>query len=266
MNIDAIHDWLREYSGLDTATIGEDTLREVIRDRISILGCGSLKGYIAHLSSSAKERLVFVERVMVPETWFFRERSSLEWIAEHSANTFLKRPGQDVFRVLSLPCMTGEETYSMAMALKDAGFPNDRLRVEGVDLGRENIKRARAGEYGITSFRGRNLGFQEQHLIKVNEELWRVPDTLRSVVHFEQASPLAPSFASARAPYDVIFCRNLLVYFDRETQIQTLEVLIRLLKPGGLVAAGAAEHELLEGKGFRSVNLELPFVMGKRAH
>ena len=64
----------------------------------------------------------------------------------------------------------------------------------------------------------------------------------------------------------MIFCRNLLVYFDRETQIQTLEVLIRLLKPGGLVAAGAAEHELLEGKGFRSVNLELPFVMGKRAH
>lgn len=266
MNIDAIHDWLREYSGLDTATIGEDTLREVIRDRISILGCGSLKGYVAHLSSSAKERLIFVERVMVPETWFFRERTSLEWIAEHSAHTFLKRPGQQVFRVLSLPCMTGEETYSIAMALKDAGFANDRLRVEGVDLGRENIKRARAGEYGITSFRGRNLEFQERHLIKVNEELWRVPDTLRSVVHFEQASPLAPSFASARAPYDVIFCRNLLVYFDRETQLQTLEVLIRLLKPGGLVAAGAAEHELLEGKGFRSVNLELPFVMGKRAH
>jgi chemotaxis protein methyltransferase WspC len=147
------------------------------------------------------------------------------------------------------------------MALLDAGLPSTQFQVEGIDLGRENIKRARAGEYGNSSFRGRHLGFRERHLIMVNEEVWQVPESLRGLVKFEQASPLAPGFAPMRAPYDIIFCRNLFLYFDRETQIRTLEVLVKLLKPEGIVSAGAAEHELLEGLSFRPVSLELPFVL-----
>lgn len=264
MNLEAIHEWLIEYTGLDSASIGEVPLQEAVRDRISILGCESLKGYLAHLRSSAQERLVLVERVVVPETWFYRERDVLEWLASHANQVWAKRhPGQ-VFRVLCVPCWTGEESYSVAISLIDSGWPRNQLQVDGIDLGRENIRRARTGEYKITSFRGREFGFRERHLIEVNPELWQVPDSIRALVRFEQASLLAPGFAQMRAPYDAIFCRNLLMYFDHETQARALEVVDSLLGQDGVIAAGPGELEFLRARKFRSVSLHLPFVLDRQ--
>lgn len=263
MNLETLHDWLREYSGLDPASIGEDVLQELVRDRISMLRCSSLKGYLDHLSGSAQERLILIERLVVPETWFFRDRPSLEFAAQYAIKTWSKSHPKGPFRVLFMPCWTGEEPYSLAMAFAQAGWPLSRLRIEAIDISRDSIRTAREGFYHGDSFRPPDLDFRETQLVPVRADTWRVPDDIRAAVLFEQASLTAPGFVGMRVPYDAIFCRNLFFHMDSQAQSKAISVVNSLLQPEGIVAAGASELELLRKCGYRPVDDLMPFVMSR---
>jgi chemotaxis protein methyltransferase WspC len=166
-----------------------------------------------------------------------------------------------VFRVLSVPCSTGEEPYSLAMAFALAGWPLELLRIDAVDISRQNLERAARGIYGRNSFRGADLKFRTAFLEVAGNDTWRVSDRLRAPITFEFGNLLADDFAAARRRYDAIFCRNLLIYFDRATQARAVGMLDRLLAPEGWFAVGPAEPTLLFAHGYELVKVRSAFLL-----
>jgi chemotaxis protein methyltransferase WspC len=159
----------------------------------------------------------------------------------------LTRPGQPV-RVLSLPCAGGEEPYSLAMLLARAGIGPEHCRIDAFDLSRAAIARARAGRYTRNAFRGDDQGLRARFFAEDGDEQVIGPEP-RAYVAFAQANlfDVDPAFTGT---YDLVFCRNLLIYFDLPTQQRAAAHLAALLADDGLLLAGYAEAPALCRHGF----------------
>lgn len=261
MNAELVETWLQEHAGLEGKALGSGVVARAAQARIAATGCGGVEHYLRLLASSAEERHALIDRVIVPETWFFRDRPALDALARHAVETWGPAHPGATFRVLSLPCSTGEEPYSLAMAFALAGWPLDRLCIEAMDISRDNIARAAAAIYGRNSFRGDDLGYRTAFLEPVGVDSWKVDARLRTPVRFEQGNLLGAEFPLGRAPYDAIFCRNLLIYFDRPTQGRAIRTLEGVLAPGGWLAVGPAEPVLLFEYGFEAVKVPGAFLL-----
>ncbi|QYM80441.1 methyltransferase domain-containing protein [Horticoccus luteus] len=261
MNVAAVETWLHAHAGLEASTLGAGVVARAARDRIEALHCRTAEDYVTLLERSPDERHALIEKVVVPETWFFRDRPALEAVARYVATDWGAARSEGVFRVLSVPCSTGEEPYSLAMVLAGAGWPVARTRIEAVDISRENLRRAEAGVYGRNSFRGDDVSFRDDFFSPAGRESWRVNERARAPVEFAQGNLLADDFGVGRGLYDAIFCRNLLIYFDRPTQARAIRTLEKMLAPGGWIAVGPAEPVLLFEHGFSALRVPGGFLL-----
>ena len=178
--------------------------------------------------------------MVVSETWFLRGGELFAYLAEHARTTLRGRGPNGVFRALSVPCSTGEEPYSLAIALADLGLSPARFRIDGVDISPRAINQARRGVFGQLSFRQTPPEVRHRHFRPV-EGGWEIDPFLRSCVRFSSGNLLDPSFRGLERPYDLIFCRNLFIYLHPAAREQGLAVLTRLLAPQGLLCLGHAE-------------------------
>lgn len=149
--------------GLDAVSIGSTTIDRAVLARMASLGVERREDYWQQLQDSTDEVQELIEAVVVPETSFFRDREAfavlvrlilVEWLPAHPRGTL---------RLLSIPCSTGEEPYSMVMALLDAGFSLGQFEVDAVDISARALTQAKRGVYGMNSFRGENLSFRERY-------------------------------------------------------------------------------------------------------
>lgn len=257
----AVENWLKSHTGIDAATLGHGTVARAVRARLAILHCDDPEDYLTRLANSAEERLQLIERVVVPETWFFRDRAALEAVARLAVGTWGPAHPGATFHVLCVPCATGEEPYSLAMAFAQAGWPLERLEIAAFDISRENIARAREGLYRKNSFRGTDLQFRDQFLEPAGPDMWRVSERVRAPVTLAEGNLFASGFAARPGGYEAIFCRNLLIYFDRPTQTRAVAALSPLLASGGLFAVGPAEPVLLLEYGYSTVKVAGAFLL-----
>jgi len=248
---------------MDAATIGSGAIQRTIRLRMKSLGLKEVDEYRKLLDSSRNEWTDLVESIVVTETWFFRDREPFNVFVRFVRDEWLPAHPTRVLRVLSIPCSSGEEPYSLFMALRDAAVPAERFQIEGVDISAAALARARQGVYGRNSFRGKELGFRDRHFRQTKEGFVLDP-SIRNSVTFLEGNLLQPDFLRGREPFDVIFCRNLLIYFDRPTQKRALEKIDKLLMPSGLLFVGPAEQPLAIEHGFVTANIPMAFACRKR--
>jgi chemotaxis protein methyltransferase WspC len=250
---------LRKEIGLDAASIGSALIERTIRLRMKQHGWKNIADYAQHLRDSPVEFHELIEAVVVTETWFFRDREPFNAFTQFAVGEWLPRHAAGAMRILSVPCSSGEEPYSLAMALLDAGVPPERFKIDAVDISLNALIRATRGVFGKNSFRGKDLTFRERHFVAVKDG-YALNPSVRQHVNFQRDNVLDDGFLSGAAPYDFIFCRNLLIYFDRATQILTLAKLHRLLAPDGVLFVGPAEVPLVGASGFTSANLPHAFA------
>jgi chemotaxis protein methyltransferase WspC len=253
---------LRETMGLDAASIGSNTIQRSVLFRMKVVGVNAVEDYCQMLATSSTEWNLLVEAVIVTETWFFRDREAFAALIRLVLKEWLPENPTGVLRVLSLPCSSGEEPYSLVMALLDAGIPAQRFHVDGVDISAQALARARQGIYGKNSFRGTDLAFRDEYFQSTPGGYVLNP-WVRNCVHFFEANLLANGFMAGKGNYDYIFCRNLLIYFDRPTQRKALQQIERLLTPSGCLFVGPAEQPLVLRHGFVSANIPMAFACRK---
>ncbi|MBO3274814.1 CheR family methyltransferase [Pseudomonas schmalbachii] len=250
---------LKERIGLDVASVGETVVARAVRQRCDKVTAGDMHAYWEHLQASDVERQALVDAVIVPETWFFRYPESFAALARKAVSRLQELAGARPLRMLSVPCSSGEEPYSMVMALFDAGIPEDAFQVDAVDVSPALLERAEQGRYRRNSFRGDQLAFRQRHF-SAGEQEWRISDAVRGKVRFSCGNLLAPGMLAGEAAYDFVFCRNLLIYFDRTTQEQAVQVIKRLTRDDGVLFIGPAEACLLINDGMRPLGMEQSFA------
>jgi len=219
------------------------------------LGIAGASAYRELLTRSRVEWDELVEAVVVTETWFFRDPEAFSVVVEAAQAS---APGSTL-RVLTIPCSSGEEPYSVAIALRDAGVPAEGVRIDAVDISSRALARAKSGVYSKNSFRGKDLGYRERYFRRTKEGFVLQPE-LRNSVKLIEGNLLNCEFAPGPDNYDFIFCRNLLIYFDRPTQQKALEKLDALLAPSGILFVGPAEQPLALEHGFVSANFSKAFA------
>lgn len=253
---------LRQEIGLDAASIGSSLIERTIRLRMKHHGLKDEADYQQMLRDSPEELNELIEAVVVTETWFFRDREPFNAFTQFAVGEWLPRHSAGPMRILSVPCSSGEEPYSLAMALLDASVAAERFQIEAVDISGNALARAQRGIYGKNSFRGKDLEFRERYFVAVREG-YALDATVRRRVSFARANVLDDGFLAGSAPYDFIFCRNLLIYFDRATQVLALAKLHRLLAADGVLFVGPAEMPLVSESGFTSAKLPHAFACRK---
>ncbi|MFJ3487837.1 CheR family methyltransferase [Pseudomonas sp. NPDC090202] len=255
--------FLKQRIGLDVASVGEAIIERAVRQRCSLSNMPDQDAYWQLLQGSADEQQALIEAVIVPETWFFRYPESFATLGKLALARLTQLNGARPLRILSLPCSTGEEPYSIAMALFDAGIQPQQFKVEAVDISPLSLQRARRGIYGKNSFRGDQLSFRERYFSPV-EDGYSLQERIRERVSFQAGNLLDPASPVAHSAYDFVFCRNLLIYFDVQTQKQGFEALKRMTREDGVLFIGPAEGSLLGRMGMVSIGIAQSFAFRRR--
>lgn len=223
-----------------------DHKREMVYNRLvrrlRLLGINDFGQYLALLESdpNSAEWQAFINALTTNLTAFFREAHHFPILAEHAR----KRPNG--YSVWSTAASTGEEPYSLAMTLAEVfgKRANSNCQIVASDIDTQVLEKATAGIYRQEELRSLSPQQLQRFFLRgtgPHSGLVRVRPELASMVHFQQLNLLAPEWP-VPAPFDAIFCRNIMIYFDKETQERILRRFVPLLKPGGLLFAGHSEN------------------------
>ena len=232
---------LAERIGLDPSTVGAALIARGVHARMAALGLRSKLEYDRVLVERGDEVQALVEEVVVPESWFFRDDRPFEVLAGFAMAGWLAEPARQPLTALSIPCAGGEEPYSIAMTLLEAGLPAGRFLVDAVDVSARSVARAIAGVYGPNAFRGSGSPARSGYFREHNGA-FTVDPGVRSTVRFHLGNLLDPALFADRPPFDVVFCRNLLIYLDDEARARAFASLARLIVEGGLLFLGHADR------------------------
>jgi chemotaxis protein methyltransferase WspC len=257
-------DFLKARIGLDVTSVGPAIIERAVRQRSAANHALTAEEYWHRLQGSRDEQQALVEAVIVPETWFFRYPESFATLAKLATRRLAEINNMRALRILSLPCSTGEEPYSMAMALLDAGVKPHQFKVEGMDVSPLSVEKARHAVYGKNSFRGQDIEFRKRYFTAENDG-YRLDERVLEQVRLQVGNLLDPTLLANEPAYDFVFCRNLLIYFDLSTQQQVFEVLKRLTHVDGVLFIGPAEGSLLGRFGMRSIGIPQSFAFSRQA-
>lgn len=265
---------LRQKLGLDADSVGSRLIQRAVERRQIACQLTDRAAYLSLLRSSPQELNQLIEAVVVPETWFFRDREPFEYLRQYvkanKGKPFFNRAANFIspdstLHILSVPCSTGEEPYSIAITLLEAGLKPNQFRVDAVDISEQALIKARAGIYRKKSFRGgamQNLEHYFQPSSAGDTEGYEVRPIVRESVHFLRGNVLEPHFLLGKQ-YHAIFCRNLLIYLDEAARRQVIASLDRALLPLGLLFLGAAETAQLAQMPYRSIDHPFAFAYQK---
>ena len=199
------------------------------------------KDLILKKSSILKQDLINV--FMVNETYFFREKYQFDTLINYVLPELdLLRPKNEVINILCAPVSTGEEIYSIAIMLMEEGnLINKRdFMLLGIDIDSDAINKAKEGVYSERSVHKLPDEIKEKYFIKTGNK-YRVKDFLKKAVNFKIVNIMDKYQMKKLGMFDVIFSRNMLIYFDDESRKQVAMTFYEMLKPKGVVFLGHAE-------------------------
>ncbi|TGB80910.1 MULTISPECIES: CheR family methyltransferase [unclassified Escherichia] len=219
----------------------KDMVYNRLSRRINQLGMNSFSEYMTLLESSSEdpEWQIFVNSMTTNLTSFFREAYHFPILAEHA------RSRRGMYNVWCAAASTGEEPLSIAMTLEETlGHSITGSRVLATDIDTDVLLRAQKGIYQLSDLANLNEKQKKDWFLRGtrdHEDKVKVKKDLLATIHYQQLNLVAPHW-DIPAPFDAIFCRNVMIYFDRKTQDTLMRRFAEILKPGGILFAGHSEH------------------------
>jgi chemotaxis protein methyltransferase CheR len=243
-----LRDFVHERFGLYYDESQRASLRARLAPRLDLLGLRSFEDYHRHLRFAPEreaEQQRMVSHLTNNETYFFREQPQLDVFAGHVLRSLKERKarsGDKRLAVLSAGCSTGEEPLTLAMILFDSGqfFWGWDVRVTGLDVDGAALEKARRAVYHKGALRAVTPAQLERHFVSDGTGV-RVKEPARRHVSFVCGNLLEPGSYEALAPLDVIFCRNVLIYFSDQAVQRAVALFQATLAPGGYLFLGHAE-------------------------
>jgi chemotaxis protein methyltransferase CheR len=240
---DFLRKLLKERSGLDLSAEKQYLVESRLIPLARKAGLSGIADLVQKMKSGRETLTVeVVEAMTTNETFFFRDKIPFDHLRETVLPAMLQaRANRRSLRIWSAACSTGQEPYSIAMCLKEraqelAGW---RIEIVATDLSQEVLEKAKSGIYSQFEVQ---RGLPVQLLVKYFTqlgELWQISADIRSMVQHRQLN-LLQDF-SHLGKFDVIFCRNVLIYFDQDTKANIFSRVAKALEPDGMLMLGAAE-------------------------
>jgi len=232
--------------GIHLAAEKQTMLEVRLRKRLHALKLRSCSEYCENLfSSRSREELSnLIDVVTTNKTDFFRENRHFEYLVRMALPS-LARDGGGALRFWSAGCSTGEEPYTLAMVLSEYAARNSgfRFHLLATDISTVVLDRARRAVYSSGDIEPVPAGIRRKYLMRGragSAGQFRIVPELRALVEFRRLNFMDSDFGLSE-PLDVIFCRNVIIYFDQHTRAKVLQALVRQLRPGGYLFLGHSE-------------------------
>jgi chemotaxis protein methyltransferase CheR len=247
---------------LDISDVEFTTLRDLVRERFGIWyddqkrflllsrlstrvakrGFETFGAYVRFLKDDPRREEEWTDLASAlsnNETYFFRERAQLKALAAGILDEFIKRSPR--VRLWSAACSSGEEAFSLAMTLIETGkIPDAMLSIRATDISPRVLELAERGYYRALSFRATEPPMLHRWF-RAQGDGFAIDDRVKKLVSFGRLNLLDSARVAAEGPFDAIFCRNVLIYFDKPTQKRVVESFAKALRPGGYLFLGHAE-------------------------
>jgi len=213
-----------------------------LAERIAATHSLSFQAYFALLRSNADGEIQhLVNAFTVNETYFYREEHQLRCMTSNLLNgaTDRARP----IRIWSIPCSTGEEPYSIAIWLMENWSQVDQYSIEiiGSDIDTTALKAAEIGIYGDRALMRLSPQLIDRYFEPLTDDHYRIDPGLTNSIHFTRANLVDAQQMAHYRDFDIIFCRNVLIYFDDSSRRMAAESLYDCLRPGGYIFLGHSE-------------------------
>ncbi|TGG93609.1 protein-glutamate O-methyltransferase CheR [Natronospirillum operosum] len=219
-----------------------------LQERMKALGYESFRDYFNHLRFDRDQELQALTNLMtVNETYFFREVYQLHCLVNSLMDEVAarKQPGERI-RIWSMPCSSGEEPYSIAMMLLEewANLSNWDVEILASDIDTAALDKARQGRYEQRAVHSVPTHYLQRYFtpdFNAGRKQYQLKDDIRDSVGFTRVNLNLPAEVRQMGRMDIIFCRNLLIYFDELSRRQAAERLYEVLRPGGFICLGHSE-------------------------
>lgn len=237
-----VQDLIKAEIGLYDGALGDDVLRSAVRIRIQATNQSDISQYFRLLLDDASELHQLSQHFLVSESWFEREPATLKLLIEDLNQKRLS--GLRNVRMLSAPCARGEEAVTLFDCAIKAGFSASEVSVTGVDCSDSALGVAQQGSYSKYSLRESSEEFINRYFDRCRNLFVLKRDVLARITYLSM-NLIREASLLAREGFDVIFCRNLLIYLGSEERDALLDALTSCLRPGGVFCVGVAESALV---------------------
>lgn len=264
---------VHDYSGIVIERVTTRQVEKKISDQMKRFNVSRIKDYISILEAFAHNPVAMeslISDLTVSESYFFRNPSQFEYMLEVLLPDFFDRnSGQFPFRIWSAGCSRGEEAYSIAMLAKfyRSQVPTARFTINAGDINSRNLQMAREGIFSGRSLREILPGFESRFGFKLGtyneDEDCTVSKDLRDMVEFQRLNLKNLQSLQCLTGSDIIFCRNVLIYFDDDLRNSLVNEFYKYLNPGGVVFLGESECLPITNNGFELVNFKNSYAFRK---
>jgi len=243
-----IEQWLSDRLGLNVDSMGPGVVQAAIARCMEERGVRDIGAFAQQVQQDSATWQALVDLVTVQETWFFRDGEPFRFLVK-----WIEQQGLAARRIrcLSCPCASGEEPYSISMTLLDHGFVTGQFTVDAGDISAGALASAARGVFRERSVRTVKPIERQSYFTRTESGAYRLRSDVRDTVSFHRMNLLRSDGIGGGTPYDVIFCRNLLIYLHPEGQTAVFSRLNGLLAEPGLLIVGHAEAGLVRPYGFR---------------
>lgn len=237
-----LRDLIRDRFGIYYDDTKQFLLQSRLQTRLIKRSVADFNGYYKFLTTSPERQTEWDELASVlsnNETYFFRERAQLEVLATEVVADAVRSGGK--LRVWSSACSTGEEAFSLCMTLLETRkLAPGQIQIKASDLSPRALERCKVGFYRDLSFRATPPELIQKYF-RPFEAGFLIADEVKRLVDFFRINLLDAQAVAGQGPVDAIFCRNVLIYFDKPTQKRVVEAFARALRPRGYLFLGHAE-------------------------
>jgi len=245
-----------QHSGIRLKAGKEELVRSRLMKRLHVLGMPDFSAYLRHIHGdrNRQELRTLIDCLTTNKTSFFREKQHFNFTQKHILPELSKKKSH--LRIWSAGCSSGEEPYSIAMLLHDQ-WPEVNaadVRILATDISGMMLARARAGEYDKESMADIPPAYLSKYFASTTTasgKMYRLQDRIKSYVRFARLNLMDDW--PMKGPFDLIFCRNVMIYFDASTQRRLVQRFFRLLTPGGYFFVGHSESLLANAGGFKYI-------------
>jgi len=265
LEFNELRDIIQHNSGILFSDNKKYLIENRLSRRLADLNFTTFKDYIYNLKYDFKRHAeigILINLITINETSFLRERGQMDYLISTIIPELLKK--KKSIRIWSIPCSTGEEPYSLAILLTDAGlYSKASIEIIATDINSDVVDIAKEGNYRSSSFRGCLDKFTENNFT-LKDNIYKLNTDIKSKVKFNTGNVLNPTFVSSLGKLDIIFCRNMLIYFDMDSKKKTINMFELALNNDGHLFLGHSEILSRISTNFNSINFGTGIVYTKR--
>jgi len=262
-----LRDQIYRRSGMWFADSAKYLLQKRLSPRARELNFDSFQKYFYFLQYDPRSEAEFdqiYDLVTTNETYFFREPAQLSAFTEEIVPDLLSRKSVKKIRIWSAGCSSGEEPYSIAMLLQEAGwYEHAAFEIFASDINQQVLAKARKGTYRESAFRATNPVVREKYFTRSDDGTWRVRDEVRNRISFGRLNLYDESRVSLLGHLDVVFCRNVIIYFDDSSKKVVVSNFYNRLIDGGYLLLGHSESLISLSTQFKLKHLKNDMVYQK---